>query len=90
MNRSLPILLATVALLASSCRRESLSPSSDPTQAGEVLVDRAAITPVPDGDPLTRPELDRAVIGMLEQRNDFQWEWVDLRTLWSATLVQRS
>ena len=23
---------------------------------------------------------------MLEARNDFHWEWVDLRTLWSATL----
>lgn len=86
MKPSLPIVLATIALLVSGCRRESLSPADDPARSGEVLVERAALAPVPDGEPLTRPELDRAVIGMLEQRNDFRWEWVDLRTLWSATL----
>lgn len=39
---------------------------------------------VPIGNPLSQSDLDKVVVGTLESRNDFQWEWVDLKTLWSA------
>ena len=39
---------------------------------------------VPSGTPIDKPQLDHVIIHTLESHNDFQWEWVDLKTLWSA------
>ncbi|MBK9045921.1 MAG: S8 family serine peptidase [Bacteroidetes bacterium] len=49
-----------------------------------VLKQKANPVAVPAGDPLSQTDLDKTVIGLLESRNDFQWEWVDVKTLWSA------
>ncbi len=76
---------ALLLLLITSCRREDLIPATPDDQA-PVLQEKAVRTAAPQGDPLTQDELDRVVIGMLERRNDFRWEWVDMRVLWSATL----
>lgn len=73
----------TVVLLATGCRREELQPL-EPVAQGAVLQQRSDPVAVPDGDPIPQEELDRTVIGLLEQRNDFNWDMVDLRTLWSA------
>ena len=75
--------LLLLVLLFNSCRREELT---DVTAQGNgpVLQERNDPQPIPAGDPLSQDELDRAVIATLEQRNDFRWEWMDLRTLWSA------
>ena len=81
MRRTLAFLLIASLLIA--CRREELIESVDGGQ-GPILQERSDRIPVPEGDPLTQAELDRTVIGLLEARNDFRWEWVDLRTLWSA------
>ena len=72
-------------MLFASCQMEPESPLAT-TEASEILKQRPDPAQVPQGDPLTRAELDKEVIGLLERRNDFHWEWVDLRTLWSATL----
>ncbi|HMC98089.1 MAG TPA: S8 family serine peptidase, partial [Flavobacteriales bacterium] len=66
-----------------ACRKEELTPTTDGVQ-GPVLQERSDPSPVPDGAALTQEALDHLVIGTLEQRNDFHWEWMDLRTLWSA------
>lgn len=80
-----PTPLLAVALLFAACQREPLQPAlSDPE--GSVLRIRPDAELVPAQDPLTRDELDRAVIRTLEEHNDLRWEWLDLRTLWSATL----
>lgn len=81
MRRTLVISLAASLVLA-GCKREELTPNSGPQ--GPVLQEKATPAPVPEGDPLDQAALDRTVIGLLEQRNDFRWEWVDLHTLWSA------
>ncbi|MEO8587806.1 MAG: S8 family serine peptidase [Flavobacteriales bacterium] len=79
--RRILTLLGLVLLIA--CRKEELAPVSDGAQ-GPVLQERSDPSPAPIGDPLSQESLDRAVIATLEQRNDFHWEWMDLRTLWSA------
>lgn len=84
MRRPL-LLLVSLSLLLTACRREPLN-GPDATLGTDVLVERADPLPVPEGDPLSREELDRAVIAKLEEKNDFLWEWMDVRTLWSATL----
>ncbi|WKZ65237.1 MAG: S8 family serine peptidase [Flavobacteriales bacterium] len=81
MRRSFA-LITLVALIA-SCRREEPAAPQDFTQEG-LLVESSPALPEPAGDPYTQEELDRIVIRTLESRNDFRWEWMDLRTLWSA------
>jgi len=77
------VLTIAVLVLLIACRKEELSPSTDGAQ-GPVLQERNDPSPAPLGDPLTQEALDQLVISTLEQRNDFRWEWLDLRTLWSA------
>lgn len=77
------IYLFIVILFITGCRREELSTTGSADQ-GPVLQERVDPLPVPDGDPLAQEALDRLVVRTLEERNDFRWEWMDLRTLWSA------
>ncbi len=81
--RVVTTILILSTLLLSSCRRDELAGSSS-SGASPVLVQRAAPIAAPVGDPLSQAELDRIVLRTLESRNDFRWEWVDLRVLWSA------
>ncbi|MFN8351543.1 MAG: S8 family serine peptidase [Flavobacteriales bacterium] len=82
-QRTLLSLLVVASLVA--CRREPAEGPASST-SGEVLRTRDVPVAVPQSDPLSQQDLDRALIGLLEQKNDFQWAWVDMRTLWSATL----
>ncbi len=81
MRRTAFLSLA-LSILFAGCKREELSPEN--AQQGPLLVEKTNPVSVPAGDPLDQATLDRTVIGLLEQRNDFRWEWVDLHTLWSA------
>ena len=78
------LLILAGALLLTACRRDP-GTTPDDLQQDLVLVERAQPLPVPQGPPLDQEALDRAVIGILEARNDFRWDMVDLHTLWSAT-----
>lgn len=80
MRRHHAILL--LVLFITGCRREQLTDAASPQ--GPVLQERTNPLPMPPGDPLSQDDLDRLVVRTLEERNDFRWEWMDLRTLWSA------
>jgi len=77
-----PLLWLTLGLVLNACQRDELLPADGPQ--GPVLLQKAEPAQAPVGDPLDQASLDRSVVGMLEQRNDFRWDWVDLHTLWSA------
>lgn len=79
----LPVLALSLAFAA--CQREDLEPNI-PGDQQPVLKQKDQPRPVPEQDALSQEDLDRAVIETLERRNDLRWEWMDLRTLWSATL----
>ncbi len=81
-SSSLLAYIAFTSLLHIGCRREE--PRADARPQGPVLQSRSDAQPIPAGDPLSQADLDRIVVGTLEQRNDFHWEWMDLRVLWSA------
>lgn len=81
MRLTLTALLTSLVLLSSCMRDELHDIASSP---GPVLVQRDDAVEAPDDDPLSQDELDRIVIRTLEARNDFRWEWMDLRVLWSA------
>lgn len=86
MKRLLLPSLLLVTLFIAGCKREPEVAPDNLATTGDVLRVKPAPQPVPQGEPLSREELDRAIIGKLEEKNDFQWTMVDLRTLWSATL----
>jgi len=86
MKHALLFPVLSMVLLMTACRREPVGPDGCGNSSQDVLKEKADPQPVPQGDPLSQEELDRAVIGVLETNNDFQWPMVDLRTLWSATL----
>lgn len=85
MVRKLSAITFATLVLATGCKREPLGGPDTPID-GTILRDKAELVAVPQGEPLSQEELDRAVIATLEERNDFRWEWMDVRTLWSATL----
>lgn len=85
MVRKLSALFILSLLSIAGCRREA-SVEPEGFAAGDVLKQKQVTVEVPQGDPLSQEELDRAIIGKLEEKNDFQWNMIDLRTLWSATL----
>jgi hypothetical protein len=86
MKLSIAFPLLSIVLVLAGCKREPLATDTSTTAATEVLRNKTELAAVPQGDPLSQEELDRAVIATLEARNDFRWQWVDLKTLWSATL----
>jgi hypothetical protein len=48
------------------------------------LVLKSTINAVPTGIPLDKKQLDHVMINTLETHNDFRWDMVDLKTIWSA------
>lgn len=81
MKNKFTILVAIGLLSVASCSKPDNDLCGDQNPA---LKEKSILAPVPAGLPLSRNQLDQTVIGVLESRNDFQWEWVDLKTLWSA------
>src|SRR5687767_9788242 len=71
-------------LMVSSCRRESDMNSPLDTQSQDVLKEKVNPVAVPQGDALTVSALDKTIVDMLRDKKDFRWQWVDVKTLWSA------
>ncbi len=84
MRRTFKLVTLLVLLIVVGCRQEPATGPANPA-GSEVLRTRPDPVPVPEGEPLTREQLDRAVLAMLKEKQDFHWAWMDLRTLWSAT-----
>ncbi len=53
-------------------------------QDGGVLKQKTSPVAAPSGNAYDKEKLDQIVISTLESKNDFQWETVDLKVLWSA------
>ena len=67
-----------------ACERNEIENQVSNVPSGDVLKQKANPLAVPEGDALSKQKLDEVVVGTLEQRGDFHWEWVNLKTLWSA------
>jgi len=84
MKKRLLILPLVLALIISSCRRENDSAVPLNAQSGDVLKQKINPVGVPQGDVLTASELNKTIVDKLREKKDFHWQWVDLKTLWSA------
>ncbi|MFM7901248.1 MAG: hypothetical protein ACKPAD_04605, partial [Bacteroidota bacterium] len=68
-------------LLINGCSK----PELDETFAnGDILVQKETLIDVPAGDALSKTAVDDIVVGLRQSTGDFHWEWVDLKTVWSA------
>src|SRR5688572_21046930 len=80
MKKVLTLFSVILILSVTSCTKpEEMCDDQD-----VLLKEKSDPVSVPLGDPLTQSQVDQTIIGLLESRNDFQWEWLDLKTLWSA------
>ena len=65
--------------LVTACRKDRLD--------GSVAEEMKLYNPpflIPEGNPLSQGDLDKFVVRTLESKNDFRWEWMDLKITWSA------
>ena len=76
---------AIVLMTVVSCRHndnEALTPES--SDANNSLRQKSTITTAPQGEPLSHTDLDKTINSIGAAHHDFKWQWIDLKTLWSA------
>ncbi|MEX1188086.1 MAG: S8/S53 family peptidase [Bacteroidia bacterium] len=83
MKKLYMLTLSALVFLA-ACERNEIENQSKVSPSGDVLKQKANPAAVPEGAAFSKQKVDEIVIQTLEQRGDFHWEWVDLKTLWSA------
>ena len=80
-NRYTSLFLLLAFSLTSCTKQDS---GLQDTHSGPVLVQKETPAMVPQGDPYSKARLDDYVLSILQSANGFQWDWVDLKTVWSA------
>jgi|JI9StandDraft_1071089.scaffolds.fasta_scaffold05647_3 serine protease len=75
--------LVALALVFSSCKKQETTEQNSIELTGD-LVQKANITAVPDGDPLSKNKVDEYVKLMMDTKGDFRWDMVDFNVRWSA------
>jgi serine protease len=80
--KNFSITLMLVVVFLSSCQKKDMGCQDD--FQGPVLLDKENPAPVPEGNCLSQTAIDKTITGFMDNRQDFSWEWVDVRTLWSA------
>ncbi|MGR6088889.1 MAG: S8 family serine peptidase [Arcticibacter sp.] len=73
--------IAAVLLCIISCTKPE---PEENLSTGSILQTKEKIEPTQIGDPLSKTEVDNIVVGLRQSKGDFHWEWVDLKTVWSA------
>ncbi len=80
MKKFLP-LIAVAILIA--CNKQQVEPNAN--VATEILKQKATLTATPEGEKLSKEDLDALVLNTLDREKDFRWDWLDMKALWSAT-----
>jgi serine protease len=83
MKKQLFTIVTVIAVLFSACNKNE---ESNHSQQEKILKEKTNPESVPQGNPLDKQKLDQVIISTLESQNDFHWEDVDMKTLWSAIL----
>ena len=76
------LIVAVIAFLLAGCSKKEEPFMILPAE--NVLKEKSNPAAVPDGEAYSKSKVDGFVKQTLEERNDFNWEWVELRMLWSA------
>ncbi len=75
------VYLVAVLLMTNGCSKPELD---EAPASSDVLVQKENLTDAPTGDALSKTAVDDIIVGMRQSKGDFQWDWVDLKTIWSA------
>ena len=81
MKKQLFSIATVLTVLFSACNKHE---ETNHVQQEVVLVEKANPEAVPQGNSLDKLKLDQIIISKLESNNEFHWENVDMKTLWSA------
>ncbi|MBK9639248.1 MAG: S8 family serine peptidase [Bacteroidetes bacterium] len=81
MKKLLFTIATVLTVLFSACNKNE---ESNQEEQENVLVEKSNPESVPLGNSLDKLKLDQMIISTLESKNDFHWEDVDMKTLWSA------
>jgi hypothetical protein len=65
-----------------ACQRQEVHDQSGPLSTE--LVRKDNIVKTPQGDPLSKSEVDALILGIIRERKDFHWDWLTLDQLWSV------
>jgi hypothetical protein len=77
-------LAACTLFILSSCYKNEDVNSNTSTLLENVLKPKANQTPAPVGEVFSQLKTDEIILQTLSERKDFRWEWMDLKTIWSA------
>ncbi len=77
-------LAAFTLFVLSSCYKNEDVDSNTSTLLENVLKPKAIQTPAPVGNTFSQSKTDEIILQTLSERKDFRWEWMDLKTIWSA------
>ena len=84
MKLNVYILAASALVILSSCYKNEDINSNSSNILEDVLKPKAIQTPTPEGNAFSQSKTDDIILQTLSERKDFRWEWMDLKTLWSA------
>ena len=84
MKLHLYFLSACSLFILTSCYKNDDSNSNSSNTFHEVLKPKAIQTPIPEGIAFSQAKTDEIILQTLNERKDFRWEWMDLKTIWSA------
>lgn len=83
MKKTLTLLVFALTITI-SCNKVTPEMPSANVDSLPVLREKSNPVGVPEGEPLSKSDLDKLVVETMERQHDFRWEMVDLKTLWSA------
>jgi serine protease len=83
MKKLLPLMAVFFLFVLSACTKHE---DAEENQNQNVLVEKATPEAVPQGNTLDKLKLDQLIISKLETNNTFNWDDVDMKTLWSAVV----
>lgn len=84
MKNLLFLLIVFIQLFISSCNKHEDTLNSEKLEFDDVLKTKLLQTPNPEGNAYSHPKTDEIILQTLTERKDFRWEWMDLKTIWSA------
>jgi serine protease len=85
MKKILTSFIVVGLLFVASCKKtEEENPVTQDT--GNVLKENPKRVATPTGKPYSYDEIDQRITSFMESKKDFHWQWVDIKTLWSAVV----
>jgi serine protease len=85
MKKILTSIIVIGLLFSTSCKKTE-EENSVAEINGNTLQQKSNPVAVPTGSPYTYGEIDQRINSFMETKKDFRWQWVDIKTLWSAVV----